>query len=217
MKAPVLSILLAVGSGSARAASPSADLNLVIQETCVTCHNETTLLGNLSLEAFDVAKAEKNAVVAEKVIRKLRAGMMPPPRATPSNLPDVSNPLPEGRQPGLMVVNLARVFPGREQDYVNVMKSDFLPHFDAANVNHVTGILALGGEGGFLHVFYFENFAELDKGSPVMRALGPEGASAVTAQLSGIVSSSALWVARVIPELSFGAKEQGPASESDKK
>ena len=79
MKAPVLSILLAVGSGSARAASPSADLNLVIQETCVTCHNETTLLGNLSLEAFDVAKAEKNAVVAEKVIRKLRAGMMPPP------------------------------------------------------------------------------------------------------------------------------------------
>ena len=79
MKAPVLSILLAVGSGSARAASPSADLNLVIQETCVTCHNETTLLGNLSLEAFDVGKAEKNAVVAEKVIRKLRAGMMPPP------------------------------------------------------------------------------------------------------------------------------------------
>jgi hypothetical protein len=116
-----------------------------------------------------------------------------------------------------MVVNLARVFPGREQDYVNVMKSDFLPQFDAANVHHVTGILALGGEGGFLHVFYFENFAELDKGSPVMRALGPEGASAVTAKLSGIVSSSALWVARVIPELSFGAKEQGPASESDKK
>ena len=67
-----------------------------------------------------------------------------------------------------------------------------------------------------LEVFYFENFAELDKGSPVMRALGPEGAQAATAKLSGIVSSSALWVARVIPELSFGAKEQGPASESKK-
>ena len=65
-----------------------------------------------------------------------------------------------------------------------------------------------------LEVFYFENFAELDKGSPVMRALGPEGASAVTAKLSGIVSSSALWVARVIPELSFGAP---PASESDER
>jgi len=120
------------------------------------------------------------------------------------NLPDVSNPLPEGQQPGLMVVNMARVFPGREQDYVNVMKSDFLPHFDEANVHHVTGVVALGGEGGFLHVFYFESFAEIDKGSPVMRALGPEGASAATAKLSGIVSSSTLWVARLIPELSFG-------------
>jgi hypothetical protein len=93
VKAPVLSILLAVGSGSARAASPSADLNLVIQETCVTCHNETTLLGNLSLEAFDVAKAEKNAVVAEKVIRKLRAGMMPPSQAASGN----DAPLPRYR------------------------------------------------------------------------------------------------------------------------
>ena len=130
------------------------------------------------------------------------------------NLPDVSNPLAEGKQPGLMVVNVARVFPGREQDYVNVMKSDFLPHFDEAKVHHVTGVLAFGGENGFLHVFYVETFAELDKGSPVMRALGPEGASAVTAKLSGIVSSSALWVARVIPELSFAPP---PESEPDKR
>jgi len=126
------------------------------------------------------------------------------------SLPDVSNPLAEGKQPGLMVVNMARVFPGREQDYVNVMKSDFLPHFDEAKVHHETGVLALGGEGGFLHVFYFESFAEIDKGSPVMGALGPEGASAATAKLSGIVSSSTLWVARVIPDLSFGP----PATES---
>ena len=37
--------------------------------------------GNLSLENFDLATADKNANVAEKVIRKLRAGMMPPPGA----------------------------------------------------------------------------------------------------------------------------------------
>ncbi|MGH9335905.1 MAG: hypothetical protein ACRD21_19395, partial [Vicinamibacteria bacterium] len=120
------------------------------------------------------------------------------------DLPDVSNPLPEGQTPDLMVVNVARIFPGREQDYVNVMKSDFLPHFDEANVHHVTGALAFGGESGFLHVFYFESFAELDKGSPVMKALGPEGAQAAAAKLAGIVSSSELWVARLIPELSFG-------------
>jgi hypothetical protein len=127
------------------------------------------------------------------------------------NLPDLSNPLPQDQKPDLMVVNVAHVFPGREQDYVNVMKSDFLPHFDEAKVHHETGVLAFGGENGFLHVFYVPSFAELDKGSPVMRALGPEGAQAATAKLSGVVSSSALWVARVIPALSYG---QEPKTES---
>ena len=56
-----------------------ADLNAVIQEYCVTCHNDSTLLGNLSLETFDVAAAHERAETAEKMIVKLRAGMMPPP------------------------------------------------------------------------------------------------------------------------------------------
>ena len=50
------------------------ELNSVVEDTCVTCHNDVTLLGNLSLETFDVAEAPENAEVAEKMIRKLRAG-----------------------------------------------------------------------------------------------------------------------------------------------
>ncbi len=45
----------------------------------MTCHNDSTLLGNLSLETFDVAAAHERAETAEKMIVKLRAGMMPPP------------------------------------------------------------------------------------------------------------------------------------------
>ncbi len=56
-----------------------ADLNPVIEQYCVGCHNEVTLLGNLSLETFDVAAAHERAETAEKMIVKLRAGMMPPP------------------------------------------------------------------------------------------------------------------------------------------
>ena len=58
--------------------TPAVDLNGIIQDNCVTCHNDVTLLGNLSLEQFDVAAAAHQARTAEKVIRKLRAGMMPP-------------------------------------------------------------------------------------------------------------------------------------------
>jgi hypothetical protein len=54
-------------------------LTAVVQRVCVICHNDRLLTGNLSLAAFDVAKAPERAETAEKMIRKLRAGMMPPP------------------------------------------------------------------------------------------------------------------------------------------
>ena len=115
-----------------------------------------------------------------------------------------SNPLPQNRQPDLMVVNVARIAPGREQDYLNVMTSDFLPHFDKANIHHATGALTFGGESGFVHVFYIRNFAELDQGSPVVRALGAKGTQDVTAKFSGIVTRSDLWIVRLLPEVSYG-------------
>jgi len=51
----------------------------VITEYCLTCHDDTSRTAELTLEAFDPAKADQNAAVAEKIIRKIRAGMMPPP------------------------------------------------------------------------------------------------------------------------------------------
>lgn len=57
------------------------DLNGVIEASCVRCHSERRMTGNLSLEGFDVANAAEQAEVAERIIRKLRAGMMPPPGA----------------------------------------------------------------------------------------------------------------------------------------
>jgi hypothetical protein len=151
-----------------------------------------------SLASFDKGQAPDTALVtrAERCITRRVSYAV-------RSLPELSKPLPPDQKPDLMVVNVANVFPGREQDYANVMKADFLPHFDEAKVSYASGVLAFGGESGFLHVFYVPSFAELDKGSPVMRALGPEGAQAVTTKLSGVVSSSSLWIARVIPELSF--------------
>ncbi len=55
------------------------DHNAVVRRYCVTCHNETRKSGGLSLSTFDVAHAAQNADVAEKMIRKLQAGFMPPP------------------------------------------------------------------------------------------------------------------------------------------
>src|SRR5688572_28260215 len=56
--------------------SPAA-LTAVVQRYCQVCHNSQLLTGNLSLEGFDVAAVPQQAETAEKMIKKLRAGMMP--------------------------------------------------------------------------------------------------------------------------------------------
>src|SRR5688572_22989219 len=55
------------------------DYTAVLQSYCVTCHNDALLTGNLSLQRFDVDAAEADPETAERIIRKLAAGMMPPP------------------------------------------------------------------------------------------------------------------------------------------
>ncbi len=55
--------------------------NRLVAQYCATCHSEKGRAGELSLAGFDAAKVTTHADVAEKMIRKLRAGMMPPPGA----------------------------------------------------------------------------------------------------------------------------------------
>ena len=50
----------------------------VIAEYCLGCHDKGGAKGDLVLEDFDPANPDRRADVAEKMIRKLRAGMMPP-------------------------------------------------------------------------------------------------------------------------------------------
>ena len=67
---------------SGRAAtSRAADYNGLVKKYCVGCHNDRNKdrAGSLSLASFDIAKAGEDADVAERMIRKLQAGMMPPP------------------------------------------------------------------------------------------------------------------------------------------
>ena len=56
-----------------------ATLTEVVQRYCVVCHNDALMTGNVSLQAFSVENAGERAETAERMIRKLRAGMMPPP------------------------------------------------------------------------------------------------------------------------------------------
>jgi hypothetical protein len=53
----------------------------IVGQYCAGCHNDNLKSGGFSFTEIDIAHPEQNAERAEKVIRKLRAGMMPPPGA----------------------------------------------------------------------------------------------------------------------------------------
>jgi mono/diheme cytochrome c family protein len=55
------------------------DYNELVQTYCADCHNDQKKSGSISFDHFDFAKSEKDVELVEKMIRKLQAGMMPPP------------------------------------------------------------------------------------------------------------------------------------------
>ena len=65
-------------------AQPGPTQRALIDRYCVTCHNDRLETGGLSLETVDISDVASHADVWERVVRKLRAGSMPPqPRPRP--------------------------------------------------------------------------------------------------------------------------------------
>jgi hypothetical protein len=70
------------------AAVASGTQQAVLTQYCVTCHNSRLKTGGLTLETLSLDRVGSDAETWEKVVRKLRAGLMPPaglprpPRAT---------------------------------------------------------------------------------------------------------------------------------------
>ena len=50
----------------------------LLDKYCVVCHNYTDYAGGLEFEAYDPATPQDDAKVTEKMLKKLRVGMMPP-------------------------------------------------------------------------------------------------------------------------------------------
>jgi len=58
--------------------SSTSDAKSILDQYCVTCHNDRLKTGGFSLETIDLDKVNVNAEHLEKVVKKLRLGAMPP-------------------------------------------------------------------------------------------------------------------------------------------
>ena len=62
----------------AAAQKPDASGQQLLAKYCQTCHNDRLKTGGLSLQQMDPSQVSRSPETWEKVVRKLRAGMMPP-------------------------------------------------------------------------------------------------------------------------------------------
>ena len=77
--AAVLALSGQTPKGTAKTAVASADAEYaLLDEYCFTCHQGAGAPAGLELDKLDLTHVEKNAETWEKVVRKVRAGMMPP-------------------------------------------------------------------------------------------------------------------------------------------
>ncbi|MEE8117063.1 MAG: DUF1587 domain-containing protein, partial [Gemmatimonadales bacterium] len=109
------------GPSAALSASPHRAL---LDRYCVTCHNERLQTAGLALDTMELARVDTGADVWEKVIRKLRAGSMPPP----------GRPRPDGAGSTAFVAYLeteldraatARPEPGRTETFHRLNRAEY--------------------------------------------------------------------------------------------
>jgi hypothetical protein len=106
------------------------------------------------------------------------------------------------------------VAPGKMSDYLNWLKSDYLPPLERAGVARfqvsqpIFG--AVGGE--IVTMRMLKNLAEIDAGAVLSRALSDEQARAIVAKSVPLVSASNTRIVRIRTDLSyFGMNESGTA------
>src|SRR5262244_2867193 len=112
-----------------------------IDRYCVTCHNDRLKTGGLSLDRADVSRPDAQPEVWEKVVHKLRTGVMPPP-----NMPQPAKAerleLTTWLETSLDTASAAKPNPGRTEtlrrlnrtEYQNAIRDLLALDIDAASL-----------------------------------------------------------------------------------
>jgi hypothetical protein len=136
----------------------------VVTRYCVTCHNEKSKSGGLSLERADIAKAGANAEVWEKVLQKLHGNLMPPP----------GRPGPEGATRAELISYLEASLDRAAETNPNPGRTEALHRLNRAEYrNAVRDLLALDIDVSSMlpadDVSYgFDNIAGVQRMSPTL-------------------------------------------------
>jgi hypothetical protein len=168
----------------AAAAPAYAAQKAVLDEYCQKCHNNRARIGNLSLEELNVARVKDNVEDWEKVVRKLRAGMMPPPdQARPDKATYVGlvtwleNELDRSASPYTPAPGLHRL---NRTEYANAIRdlldldidvAKYLPSDDSSGFDNMAGTLSVSSTLVEAYVNAGQKISRLAMGEPATPSL----------------------------------------------
>ena len=171
---------------SAPAVGPAADARspqAAINRYCLGCHNARTKSGNFVLAGMDLAYAGEHAEEWEKVVRKLRAGVMPP-AGLPRPDEDTYRQLRATVERRLDEAAAARPDPGRTEvahrlnrlEYANAIRDllaieinapDLLPADDSSyGFDNIAGVLKISSALMERYLTAARTISRLAVGSP---------------------------------------------------
>src|SRR5262245_13457522 len=177
-----------MGQGSPRGTSsaPSSPAQsyeaqrALITDYCVECHNNRVRTANLSLEELDISRVGDHRDKWEKVVRKLRAGMMPPPGEERPEKAEyagfvtwLENELDRGAEPYTPAPGLHRL---NRTEYANAIRdlldldidvAKYLPSDDSSGFDNMAGTLSVSSTLVEAYIGAAQKISRLAMGEPV--------------------------------------------------
>jgi hypothetical protein len=123
---------------------------------------------------------------------------------------DLSYGLDSGSAPKMGILAHVQVVPGKQQAFEGLLKSDWLPGLQKAHVAlYAVYEVQMGGNMGEYYTFTpIDNFAALDAGHPIMRALTAAQYTLLSGKMGATQSQVERSITKLDEDLSFGAPAQ---------
>jgi hypothetical protein len=129
------------GNATSARPSPASSQRQFLDRYCTTCHNEQLKSGGLSLVQVDLSRLGAQPELWEKVVRKLRTGVMPPPKVQQPSGADRLTIL-TWLETSLDAASAAKLNPGRTEtlrrlnrtEYQNAIRDLLALDIDAASL-----------------------------------------------------------------------------------
>ncbi len=116
----------------------------------------------------------------------------------------LSNPIPGGTPPSMIVTTRVRVASGKMPDFENLVKTEILPGFKEAKIALLVSRRGTGANPNDIgFTTPLANYAAMDLPSPFVRALGQEAAAKLGSRFNGLATIIETVARRRMPELSF--------------